>query len=86
MLCSERSKVRLTTRPRGIFEVDFWGAVKVSQEAVRVFREVNPVSVGGRLIVMSSGAGFSGVPAAGYYSATYVRHFILRERVLINYR
>ncbi|KAF7306278.1 NAD(P)-binding protein [Mycena indigotica] len=47
---------------RALFEVNFWGALSVSKEAVRVFREVNPAGAGGRLLNMSSGVGFSAMP------------------------
>ena len=42
-----------------MFEVNFWGAVHVSQEAIRFFREEN-VPQGGHLIQNSAGAGFFG--------------------------
>jgi NAD(P)-dependent dehydrogenase (short-subunit alcohol dehydrogenase family) len=54
---------------RRLFDVNFWGAANVSREAVRVFREVNPPGIGGWLLNMSSGAGFLGLPASGYYAA-----------------
>ncbi|TFK40451.1 NAD(P)-binding protein [Crucibulum laeve] len=54
---------------RKMFEVNFWGAANVSREAIRVFREANPPGCGGRLLNVSSGAGFVGGPAVGYYSA-----------------
>jgi NAD(P)-dependent dehydrogenase (short-subunit alcohol dehydrogenase family) len=54
---------------RALFDVNFWGAVAVSQEAVRVFRDVNPGNVGGRLFNVSSDAGFGGAPILGMYSA-----------------
>lgn len=56
---------------RAMFEVNFWGAANVSREAVRVFREANLPNSGGRLLNMSSGAGFTGNAALGYYSARY---------------
>lgn len=56
---------------RILFEVNFWGTANVSREAVRIFREVNPPNSGGRLLNMSSGAGFVGLPGIGYYSARY---------------
>ncbi|KAJ8462676.1 hypothetical protein ONZ45_g17849 [Pleurotus djamor] len=55
---------------RKMFDVNFWGATKVSTEAVKVFREANPHGVGGRLIIISSGTGIMGVPASGFYSAS----------------
>ncbi|OCH86491.1 NAD(P)-binding protein [Obba rivulosa] len=54
---------------RDMFEVNFWGAVHVTQSAVRYFREVNNPA-GGRLLQMSSLAGIEGAPAAGFYCAS----------------
>ncbi|KAJ7039729.1 hypothetical protein C8F04DRAFT_1084635 [Mycena alexandri] len=55
---------------RALFEVNFWGVVAVSKEAVRVFRDVNPKNVGGRLLNVSSGLGLEGGPTFGIYSAS----------------
>ena len=55
---------------RAMFEVNFWGAVHVTQEAVKFFREVNGPGIGGRLIQISSGCGIVGWPSCGFYSAT----------------
>ncbi len=49
-------------------DVNFHGVLKVSRAAVRVFREVNK-PLGGRLIQISSAAGFQGFPAASIYNA-----------------
>jgi NAD(P)-dependent dehydrogenase (short-subunit alcohol dehydrogenase family) len=57
------------------FDVNFWAAANVAKEAVRVFREVNQPA-GGRLLIASSIAGVSGMPAMGYYCASYVQYFI----------
>ncbi|KAH9923789.1 hypothetical protein B0H21DRAFT_154151, partial [Amylocystis lapponica] len=54
---------------RAVFEVDFWGAIHVSQEAVKFFREVNAPGVGGRLIQTSSILGRTSVASSGWYSA-----------------
>ncbi|KAI0668251.1 NAD-P-binding protein, partial [Trametes maxima] len=54
---------------RPLFEVNFWGAVHVSQEAVRFFREENKPQ-GGLLLQNSSTSGICGVPVAGFYAAT----------------
>ncbi len=48
-------------------EVNLHGVFKVSRAAVRVFREVNK-PLGGRLIQISSAAGFQGIPAASIYN------------------
>ncbi|KAJ7096673.1 hypothetical protein B0H15DRAFT_52702 [Mycena belliarum] len=55
---------------RALFDVNFWGAVAVSKEAVRVFRDVNPRGAGGRLLNVSSGLGFGAAPGLGMYSAS----------------
>ncbi|KAJ7187053.1 hypothetical protein C8R46DRAFT_1172014 [Mycena filopes] len=51
------------------FETNFWGALTVTKEAVRVFREVNK-PMGGKLLVMSSMFGVDAPPGAGFYAAT----------------
>ena len=53
---------------RELFDVNFWGAVAVSQEAVRFFREEN-VPQGGRLIQNSAGAGLIALPMFAFYAA-----------------
>ena len=55
---------------RNMFEVNFWGATHVLQEAVRFMREVNPPGVGGRIIQITSGVALCGYPACGFYSAS----------------
>jgi len=55
---------------RRAFDTNFWGAVYVSGEAVRFFREVNPKGCGGRLLQMSSTLGVNGRPGAGFYAAS----------------
>ena len=52
-----------------MFDVNFWGAMNVSKEAVRFFREVNKPQ-GGRLWNVSSVAGILPIVALGYYSAS----------------
>jgi len=54
---------------RQMFEVNFWGAMYVSKEAVKFFREVNK-PIGGRLLQVSSRFGVMGGPASGFYSAS----------------
>ncbi|KAJ3488423.1 hypothetical protein NLI96_g2855 [Meripilus lineatus] len=54
---------------RTLFEVVFWGADRISREAVRFFREVNKPGVGGRLLNNSSMVGVHASPGLGYYSA-----------------
>ena len=54
---------------RAMFDVNFWGAVAVSQEAVRFFREEN-VPQGGRLIQNSAGMGLVTLPTFAFYSSS----------------
>ncbi|KAF9652802.1 NAD(P)-binding protein [Thelephora ganbajun] len=54
---------------RALFEVNFWGATRVSNEAVRVFREVNKPQ-GGHLFVISSLVGLQPMAGTGFYSAS----------------
>lgn len=61
-----------------MFDVNFWGAMNVSKEAVRFFREVNKPQ-GGRLWNISSIAGIFPFASMGYYSAS--KHGIVPEIV-----
>jgi len=54
---------------RALFEVNFWGATRVSNEAVRVFREVNKPQ-GGHLFVVSSLVALKPMAGTGFYSAS----------------
>ncbi|EIN12951.1 NAD(P)-binding protein [Punctularia strigosozonata HHB-11173 SS5] len=54
---------------RSLFEVNFWGAVNTTREAVKFFREVNNPP-GGRLVHISSMTGVNPSPSASYYSAS----------------
>ncbi|PIL34518.1 hypothetical protein GSI_03296 [Ganoderma sinense ZZ0214-1] len=54
---------------RTMFDVNYWGAVHVSQEAVRFFREDNSPQ-GGRLIQNSAGVGLVTLPTLGFYAST----------------
>ncbi|KAG0706646.1 NAD-P-binding protein, partial [Suillus ampliporus] len=55
---------------RTLMDVNFWGAVTVSLEAVRFFREKNPKDAGGLLVQISSMAGIKAVPLFGFYNPT----------------
>ena len=55
---------------RKLFDTNFWGAVCVSREAVKFFREVNAPGVGGRLLQISSITGIVGGAGMGYYAAS----------------
>lgn len=54
---------------RTAFEVNFWGAVHISQEAIRFFREENTPQ-GGHLIQNSAVCGIMGLPILGMYAAS----------------
>lgn len=53
---------------REVVELNFWGAVNISREAVRFFREENNPPHG-RLLNVSSGAGIVGMPAGAFFVA-----------------
>ena len=63
---------------RKVFDVNFWGAMNVSREAIRFFREVNRPQ-GGRLWNVSSIAGILPFASLGYYSAS--KHGTLLETI-----
>ncbi|RPD64116.1 NAD(P)-binding protein [Lentinus tigrinus ALCF2SS1-7] len=54
---------------RQMFEVNFWGAVHVSQEAVRFFREENRPQ-GGHLVQNSATVGIVSHPVMAFYGAS----------------
>ncbi len=54
---------------RRMFETNFWGAVNVSLEAVRIFRDENKPQ-GGHLIQNTGSTGFISLPLMGFYGAT----------------
>ncbi|RPD56680.1 NAD-P-binding protein [Lentinus tigrinus ALCF2SS1-7] len=54
---------------RALLETNFWGALHVTKEAIRFFRDENPVGAGGRLLQMSSYLGVVGLPGTGFYAA-----------------
>lgn len=54
---------------RALFDVNFWGAIRVSNEATRVFREVNKPQ-GGHLFVITSLVGVKSMAGTGFYSAS----------------
>lgn len=54
---------------RALFEVNFWGAVGVTLEAIKFFREVNLPGKGGVILQNSSMSGFFGAPVVAFYSA-----------------
>ncbi|KAI1789984.1 NAD-P-binding protein [Ganoderma leucocontextum] len=57
-------------KARALLETNFWGAISVTKEGVKCFRETNPAGVGGRLLQMSSYLGLVGQPGCSFYSAS----------------
>ncbi|GJE91660.1 SDR family oxidoreductase [Phanerochaete sordida] len=55
---------------RRVMDVNFWGAVHVSKEAVRFFREENPAGAGGLLLNVSSDGAHTSFPGVTYYQAS----------------
>lgn len=53
-----------------LFEVNFWGAVHVTQAAVKFMREVNPPGAGGVIFQFSSVVAYHHLPTFGFYAAT----------------
>ncbi|KAH8702316.1 hypothetical protein BGW36DRAFT_356442 [Talaromyces proteolyticus] len=51
-------------------ETLFWGPVFVTQEAVRIFRDINPKEQGGTLIQISSIGGLVTFPGSAFYHAS----------------
>lgn len=54
---------------RAIFETNYWGTVNMSLEAMKTFRQVNPVGQGGLIIQISSFLGRFGFAGNSSYSA-----------------
>ncbi|KAJ5527050.1 hypothetical protein N7513_011209 [Penicillium frequentans] len=50
-------------------ETLFWGPVLITQEAVRIFREVNPAGKGGTIVQVSSIGGYLTFPGSSFYHA-----------------
>ena len=55
---------------RSVLETNFWGALSVTKEAVRFFRDDNPAGTGGHLLQISSMLGLSGSPGMAFYVAS----------------
>ncbi|KFZ12105.1 hypothetical protein V501_04380 [Pseudogymnoascus sp. VKM F-4519 (FW-2642)] len=55
---------------RAIFETNYWGTVNMSLEAMKTFRQVNPVGQGGLIIQISSFLGRFGFAGNSSYSAS----------------
>ncbi|KAI0328381.1 NAD(P)-binding protein [Cubamyces sp. BRFM 1775] len=55
---------------RAVMDTNFWGAISVTRQALRFFREVNPEGHGGRLLQISSVLGIVGQPGGSFYNAS----------------
>lgn len=57
------------------FEVNFWGAVRLARESIRIFREDNPKTgqIGGVYCLVSSVSGRVAFPGGAYYFARYTQ-------------
>ncbi|KAJ5115791.1 NAD(P)-binding protein [Penicillium angulare] len=51
-------------------ETNFWGPVHVTQQALKVFREINPKGRGGTVVQVSSVGGFLTAPGHSFYHAS----------------
>ncbi|KAJ5288975.1 NAD(P)-binding protein [Penicillium angulare] len=51
-------------------ETNFWGPVHVTQQALKVFREINPKGRGGTIVQVSSVGGFLTAPGHSFYHAS----------------
>ncbi|KAJ6579589.1 hypothetical protein DFH09DRAFT_1360814 [Mycena vulgaris] len=52
------------------FEVQFWGPVNITREAIKFMRDVNPKGHGGLIINVSSAGGYLANPALAFYNAS----------------
>ncbi|KAJ6525425.1 hypothetical protein DFH09DRAFT_1188381 [Mycena vulgaris] len=51
------------------FDVNFWGTVYVTREAIRFFREVNPKGYGGRFLNVSTVGGYNANQGLAFYNS-----------------
>ncbi|KAJ7031192.1 hypothetical protein C8F04DRAFT_1111878, partial [Mycena alexandri] len=52
------------------FEVQFWGPVSITREAIKFMRDVDPKGHGGLIINVSSAGGYLANPAIAFYNAS----------------
>ncbi|KAG2066643.1 NAD(P)-binding protein [Suillus decipiens] len=69
---------------QGTMDINFWGAVIVSLEAVRFFREENSKDSGGMLIQVSSMAGTTAIPLIGFYSTILADVFGVHRKAALD--
>ncbi|KAM5541159.1 hypothetical protein V8D89_005088, partial [Ganoderma adspersum] len=55
---------------RALFEMNFWGAMSITREAVKCFHETNSPGDGGQLLQMLSYGGLIGIPGASFYGVS----------------
>ena len=60
-------------------ETLFWGPTYITQEAVRIFREVNPAGQGGTVIQVSSIGGYLTFPGSAFYHAGYATQLLKED-------
>jgi NAD(P)-dependent dehydrogenase (short-subunit alcohol dehydrogenase family) len=67
-----RAKVEYTpdADARRLHEVNFWGSLQVTREAIKVFHDVNPKGHGGHLVQNASMVAVDAWPLTGLYSST----------------
>ncbi|KAL1965847.1 hypothetical protein VTN77DRAFT_5168 [Rasamsonia byssochlamydoides] len=51
-------------------ETNFWGPVRITQEVLRIFREVNPRGQGGTIVQISTVGGWVTFPGNAFYHAS----------------
>ncbi|KAI0271289.1 hypothetical protein BC834DRAFT_1030792 [Gloeopeniophorella convolvens] len=56
-------------KARHQIETLFWGPVNITKRAIRMFRDVNPPGVGGRVLAVSSVGGYAANATRAYYNA-----------------
>lgn len=68
------------------FEVQFWGPVNITKEAIKFFREVNEPGRGGRVFNVSTAGGYSSNQALAFYSSSKFGSFFNRRTILLDTR
>ncbi|RDL36185.1 uncharacterized protein BP5553_06797 [Venustampulla echinocandica] len=60
------------TAGRELFEINYWAPIQITLEAIRIFREVNPLSgpIGGVIAQVSSAGGYITAPGQVYYHSS----------------
>lgn len=61
-------------------ETNFWGPVHITQEALKIFRVMNPRGQGGTIVQVSSMGGWLTAPGHAFYHARYAYAFESTKR------